>query len=336
MKTWELRGVGLDTLVLADRAAPEPGPGEVVVAVRAAGLNFRDLAIARGIYPPGRPLPLVLGSDLAGVVTVCGPGVHRFRPGDRVVATYVVDWAAGEPEAERMVRRLGGPLDGALAEQAVVPEHALVPLPAGVTFGDAATLPVAGVTAWRALFGSARLTPGQTVLLFGTGGVSIFGLQLARAAGARAVVVGGDPAKLERARTLGATAVADRRGGWESAVLEATGGLGADVALDVVGGATTARAAGVLRTGGLLVLVGFLESPQLALDVRALIGRSLRLEAVSTGNRDDLAALVRGVAHGALKPEVDRTFLFTEAPAALAHLASGRHVGKIVVDGVGG
>lgn len=332
MRAYELRGAGLEMLVCVERTAPMPGPGEVRVGVRAAGLNHRDVAIAQGTYPPGRELPLILGSDLAGVVEACGPGSVRFRRGDRVVASYPVDWVSGPPDASRMVRRLGGPLDGALAEVALVPEHALVPIPETVSFSDAATLPVAGVTAWRALFELGRLRPGCSVLLFGTGGVSIFALQLARVAGARAIVVGRSAAKLERARALGATVTIDAGAAWQERVLEATGGAGADVALDVLGGDVTGSIASVVRVGGVLVLVGFMESPRIALDVRNLIRRSLRIEAISAGSRQDLEALVEAVGSGAFRPEIDRVFPFRDAPAAMEHLLRGAHVGKVVVE----
>ncbi|HYG66488.1 MAG TPA: NAD(P)-dependent alcohol dehydrogenase, partial [Anaeromyxobacteraceae bacterium] len=260
MKAWELRRTGLDGLVLAERPALVPAGAEVVIGVRAVGLNYRDVAIARGEYPAGRALPLVPGSDVAGVVRAVGPAARGVRPGDRVVASYVVDWIAGPPEESRTARRLGGPLDGGLAEEVVVPDHAIVPLPDAVDFRAAATLPVAGVTAWRALFEVGRLRPGATVLVVGTGGVSTFALQLASAAGARVLVIGGTPAKLERAKALGASAVFSRAGDWDRQVLEATEGRGVDLAIDVAGGTTTARLATVARAGGAVVLIGFLES----------------------------------------------------------------------------
>jgi 2-desacetyl-2-hydroxyethyl bacteriochlorophyllide A dehydrogenase len=309
-----------------------PVGSDVVVDVAAASLNYRDLAIARGEYPAGRPFPLVPGSDLAGVVRAVGPAASGVAPGDRVVASYVVDWLSGPPGASVTARRLGGPLDGGLAEQVVLPAHALVRLPAGVSFNDAAALPVAGVTAWRLLVEVARLRPGETVLLLGTGGVSTFALQLAVAAGARAIVVGGSPAKLERARGLGASVTLARDGDWEQAVLEATAGRGADVAVDVAGGATTPRLVAATRVGGVVVLVGFLDSPVFTLDMRTLLRRSIRLEAVSVGSRDDLAALVRFVAGGRLRPVIDRVFPFDQAREALAYLAAGGHVGKVVVE----
>jgi NADPH:quinone reductase-like Zn-dependent oxidoreductase len=335
MRAVELRGVGLESLIVAERPAPVPGPGEVVVEVHAASLNYRDLAIARGEYPAGRPLPLVPGSDIAGTVRALGPGCARARLGARVVVSYVVDWESGEPEPSRMVRRLGGPLDGALAQLVVVPEHALVPIPDELGFAEAATLPVAGVTAWRGLFRVARVKPGDHVLVFGTGGVSIFAIQLASAAGARPiVVVGGDAAKLERVRGLGAWATMDRRTepAWEDRVLALTGGRGVDVAIDVVGGENTARVAVATRTGGTLLLVGFLGGHELQLDVRALLRRCLRLEALSAGSRDDLQDLSRAIAWSGFRPVIDRVFPLDGVREAFAHLAAGAHLGKVVVE----
>lgn len=335
MRAVELRGVGLESLAIAERPAPAPGPGEVVVEVHAASLNYRDLAIARGEYPAGRPLPLVPGSDVAGTVRAVGPGCARARLGERVVVSYSVDWVSGEPKPSRMVRRLGGPLDGGLAQLVLVPEHALVPLPEELGFAEAATLPVAGVTAWRGLFRRARVKPGDHVLIFGTGGVSIFAVQLASAAGARAIVVGGDAAKLERARGLGAWATVDRRAdpAWEDRVLALTGGRGVDVAIEVVGGENTARAAAAIRIGGTLLLVGFLGGPELRLDVRALLRRCLRLEALSGGgSRDDLEDLARAIAGSRIRPVIDRVFPLEGAREAFAYLAAGAHLGKVVVE----
>ncbi len=200
MKAVELRSrSGLDALVLAEREMPRPGPGELLLEVLAVSLNYRDLAIAEGRYG-NFPLPIVPLSDAACRVVARGPGAERFQVGDRVCPAYVVDWKSGPPSAQVVARRLGGPLDGVLAEHVVAREDAVVPIPSHLTPEEASTLPIAGVTAWQALFVQGRVTPGQFVLVQGTGGVSTFALQLASSAGARVIATSGSDEKCRRAR----------------------------------------------------------------------------------------------------------------------------------------
>jgi NADPH:quinone reductase-like Zn-dependent oxidoreductase len=333
MNVFELRRFSLDGLARAERPAPVPGPREALVRVRAASLNYRDLAIARGQYLPDLPLPFVLGSDAAGEVVAVGAEVTRVRPGDRVVASYVLDWTGGDPTEEAIARRLGGPAPGVLAELCALPEHALVRVPAEVSDEEAATLPIAGVTAWRALFAMARIKPGDVVVAQGVGGVSAFAIQLASAAGARVVVVGRSAEKLARARALGASATIDASAdpAWDERVRALTGGRGADVIVDVVGGEWLARSAAAIRVGGLVVIVGFAAGAAATIHLPSLMRRWARLQAVSVGSRADLEALAAALPALGVKPVIDRVFPFAETPAALAHLAAGGHVGKVVI-----
>lgn len=333
MKTYELsRGSGLESLVLTERPVPEPGPRELLVKLRAVSLNYRDLAILRGTYGD-YPRPLVPVSDGVGEVVAVGAEVRRFKVGERVIPAYVPDWVRGGPTEENSRRRLGGPLDGLLREYACIHEEAAVAAPAHLTDAEAATLPIAGVTAWHALFTAGRVGPGDTVVVQGTGGVSLFALQLARMAGARVLITSRSPAKLERAVALGAAAGihTGAEPEWDARVLALTEGRGADHVVDVVGGEGVGRSIGAARVGGTVTLVGFLDSAAVRFDLTRALRRVVRLQAVSVGSREELEALGRALAVQGVRPVVDRTFSFAEAHAAYAYLASGAQFGKVVI-----
>ena len=332
MKVFELTGQGLGSLSLAERPAPTPGPRELLVRVRAASLNYRDLAVAGHGYG-NFPRPLIPLSDGAGEVVALGPGSARFAVGDRVVLGYIPDWVAGPPTEAATRRRLGGPLDGTAAELIAISEEAAVAIPAHLSFGEAATLPIAGVTAWRALFEISRVQPGETVVIQGTGGVSLFALTLARLAGATPIVTSSSDAKLARATALGAAHGINYRTtpAWDAQVRALTGGRGADHVIDVAGGPSLDRSIGAVRLGGTVVLVGFVTGAATSLDLTAAIRRAVRLESLSGGSRHSLEALVAALAAHRARPVIDRVFAFDELPAALAHLASGGPFGKVVV-----
>jgi NADPH:quinone reductase-like Zn-dependent oxidoreductase len=333
MKTYELtHGSGWESLVLTERPRPEPGPGEVLLRLRAVSLNYRDVAILRGTYG-SFPRPLVPVSDGVGEVVAVGTGVQRFQVGDRVIPAYVPDWLQGPPTEEGTRRRLGGPLEGLLREYACIREEAAVAAPAHLTDAEAATLPIAGVTAWHALFTAGSVGPGQTVVVQGTGGVSLFALQLARMAGARVLVTSRSAAKLNRVVALGAEVGIDTREqpAWDARVLALTDGRGADHVVDVVGGESVERSISAARVGGTVSLVGFLESATARFDLTRALRRVVRLQAVSVGSRADLEALGRALAAQGLRPVVDRAFPFEEAPSAFKYLASGAHFGKVVL-----
>ncbi|MFO0547298.1 MAG: NAD(P)-dependent alcohol dehydrogenase [Polyangiaceae bacterium] len=334
MKTLLFRQrVALDDLAEVERPQPEPGPREVRVAVRAVSLNYRDVAIARGRYPAA-PAPLVPGSDAAGVIDALGPGLRRgFEVGERVALQYVPDWIDGPPRADSGARRLGGSVDGVLAEQLVVHEEALVRLPAHLSFCEASTMPIAGVTAWQALVEDGRVRAGDVVGVTGTGGVSLFALQVARIVGAEVVVIGRDPGRLARARALGARAV-PAEADWDRAVLELTGGRGVDAFLDVVGGDALSRAVAATRVGGVVSVVGFVGGASANVDLTTLIRRAITLRAASGGSRRSFEALVRALETTGTRPVVDRVFPFgaDALRGALAHLAEGHPFGKVVID----
>jgi NADPH:quinone reductase-like Zn-dependent oxidoreductase len=334
MRVWEIgERFGLESLRPGEREVPEPGPGQVVVRVRAAALNYRDLLTVEGRYNPKQPLPLVPLSDGAGEIEAVGPGVTRVGPGDRVASVFAPGWIAGRPTRERLRSTLGGPLDGLLAERVCLGAEGVVRFPAHLTFEEAACLPCAAVTAWNALALPDPLHAGESLLVLGTGGVSLFALQLARAMGARAIVTSSSDAKLERARGLGASDVVNYRTSpeWDRLVKELTGGSGVDRVVEVGGAGTLARSLRSVRVGGTVCLIGNLDGLDAQLNLAQVFMRAVRLQGVLVGSRESFEAMNRAIALHGLRPPIDRVFPFDEAPAAFARLKSGAHFGKLVV-----
>jgi NADPH:quinone reductase-like Zn-dependent oxidoreductase len=332
-KAWFVAGrFGLDALTLGERPTPVPGPHQVLVRVRAAALNYRDLRVVDGTYAPDQPLPLVPVSDGAGEVVALGAGVTRVQVGDRVAGAFAQRWIAGEPPSSLIGgSTLGAPRDGVLAEHVVLDEDGTVRIPDHLDWAEAATLPIAGVTAWNALAG---VVPGATVVVQGTGGVAVFAVQLAKAAGARVIVTSRSDDKLERVRALGADDLvnSERTPAWHQRVLALTGGAGADIVVEI-GGASLDRSVDALRAGGRIALIGLLGGATAALPVIPALVKRARIHGIQVGSRDDFEALNRAVAHHRLRPVIDRTVPFDQAPAAFRALAEARHVGKIVIAG---
>ncbi len=329
MKAFEVTAgaSSIEGLVATERAAPAPGPGEVLVRLHAASLNFRDLAIVRGKYIGGpvtdNTIPL---SDGAGVVEAVGDGVEGFAAGDRVSATF----SQGSPLAT-----LGSPLDGTLAEYGVYAASGLVRLPDTLSFEQAATLPCAGVTAFDALFAGKGVRPGDTVLTLGTGGVSIMALQLARAAGARVIVTSSSDEKLAAAERLGADVTINYRQHpqWSEQVLEATGGAGADHVVELGGVGTLPQSYLSVAEGGEIKLIGVMTLPDGDLSPYPLMFRGATLRGIFVGRntRADYAALLRAITANGIEPVIDKIFPFDEAVAAYEYLASAAHLGKVVI-----
>ena len=333
MKVVELRArTGIESLVACERPIPQPGPGEILVRIKAATLNYRDLAIARGSYG-SFALPIVPLSDACGEVSALGEGVARFAVGDAVCPLYVMDWMSGPPQADVVARRLGGPQDGVLAQYVCVPARSAVRAPRHMSALEAATLPIAGVTAWQALFVQGRVTPGDVVVVQGTGGVSMFALQLARAAGASVIATSASQDKAQRARALGAREVIDYRAhpDWQRRVMELTDGRGADHVIDVVGGANVARSIGAVRIGGTVSLIGFLDDTRGVIDLPEAFRRVVTLNCISVGSRAAFEALIAATEASELRPVVGRVFGFDEVHAAYEHLAAGAHFGKVAI-----
>lgn len=334
MKVYEVqRSFGLENLIPAERPRPVCGPGQVLVAMRAAAPNYRDLMMVEGQYNPRQPLPLIPFSDGAGEVVQLGEGVNRVRVGARVVPCFAQGWVAGAPSRENFRRTLGGPVDGALAEWMLVDQQDVVEFPDYLSFEEAATLPCAALTAWNALAEQGSVRAGDVVVCQGTGGVSIFGLQFAKILGAEVIITSSSDEKLEKARALGAAHGVNYRAQpeWGKAVREITQGRGADHILEVGGAGTMQQSLRAVRHGGEISVIGVLSGTTQDLNIIPILMHNVRVQGVFVGNREMLENMMHAMQVHALRPQVDRVFAFDEARAALEYLKAGKHFGKVVV-----
>ncbi len=329
MRAHFLTGGGIDGLLLREVDDPVPGPGEVLVRVEATSLNFRDLLLAERLRNDRIPL-----SDGAGVVAAVGPGVTSVAPGDRVAGTFFSHWVDGRAFAEMHDAALGGSVDGMAAELVVLPEHGVVPVPAGWSSAQAATLPCAALTAWNAMVEGQQLGAGQSVLLLGTGGVSVFGLQFAKMFGARAIITSSSDDKLELMRSMGADVTINYADtpDWEHAVLDATDGVGVDLVLEVGGAGTLGKSIACTRFDGQVALIGVLTGAAGQTNPFALVSRSVSMRGVYVGSRRMFVEMNAAITVNGLTPVIDATFPFDAAADAYRHLQSQRHVGKVVID----
>lgn len=334
MKAMRIRQpAGIDNLKLEQAEAPAPGPGEIKVRLRAASLNFRDGLVVNGFFPVADGLvPL---SDGAGEVLEVGAGVTEFQPGDAVVSTFHPKWLDGHMEKSQLDNAPGGPADGFACEEATRLATHFTRAPAGLSFAEAATLTCAGVTAWRAVVTDGKVKPGATVLIQGTGGVSLFALQFAKAAGATVIATSSSAAKLERLKALGADRVLNYRENekWGEEVLSLTGGLGVDHIVEVGGPTTIGQSFVAARTGAHIALIGAVGGFQIDTMPFAIVqAKRLCLQAVTVGSRRDQMDMVRAIdAHG-ITPVIDSTFPLDRLADAFRHLQSGGHFGKICVE----
>ncbi len=331
MRAIEVRGAfGRENLTLVERPEPVAGPGEVVVGLRAASLNYRDLMMIQGSYNPKQRLPLVPCSDGAGVVEAVGAGVRRFAVGDRVATTLNPRWIAGEPARELVRATLGGPLDGVLQERIAMSEEGLVRVPDHLSDEEAATLPCAALTAWSALDAGA-IGAGDTVLIQGTGGVAIFALQLARLRGARVLATTRRAERAERLLALGAEAVIDSRKepAWGAAVRTAAGDRGVDLVVEIGGAGTLEQSLRAVRIGGTVALIGILDGNAAALQLTSIFMQAVRVQGVLVGSRESFERMNRAIELHRLRPVVDRSYPWTDLAAALESMAAGDHFGKI-------
>lgn len=311
-----------------------PGPRDVLVRVAAASLNFRDLRVADGTFVPDLPLPAILASDAAGDVVAVGHEVTRFAVGDRVMTHFLPRWIDGPgdgPEGDYV--SLGGPLQGVLSQHLVLDEQTVVPTPSYLSDQEASTLPIAALTAWTSLVDHGAIAPGQTVLVEGTGGVSIFALQLASAFGARVIVTSSSDDKLARAKALGAWETINyvRHPDWAREARALTGGRGVDHIIEVVGGDNVRRAVDALARNGHIALVGLIESTTLTADIVRLLHERAWIRGVLVGSRKNFETMNRALETLRIRPVIDRVYPFAETPAAFAHLARGAF-GKVVID----
>jgi NADPH:quinone reductase-like Zn-dependent oxidoreductase len=326
-------GASRGTLTLVERSAPPLGAHDVRIRVRAVALNHRDLLVRRRAASGELARPTVPCSDGAGEVVEIGAAVTRFAPGARVAANFFPTWLDGPLSDAVHAAALGGAIDGMLATEVVLREEALVALPAHLTWEQGATLPCAAVTAWHALFEATTVRPGDIVLVQGTGGVSLFALQLATAAGANVIVTSGSAAKRERATALGASATIDytTTPAWGAEVQRLTDGRGADVVVEVGGAGTFDQSVAALRYGGTMSLVGLLTGRAGPVNTSAIFNRAIRIAGIYVGSRRMFESLNRALEARRIEPVIDATFAFEEAPHAYAHLESARHFGKVVI-----
>jgi NADPH:quinone reductase-like Zn-dependent oxidoreductase len=325
--------IGPRGLILNEhRREPEPGPGEILVKIKAASLNYRDLLVSQGMYPGQIRPPVIPLSDGAGEVVKIGADVGTVGIGARVMGTFYPDWISGPISEEGTALALGGSLDGVLAEYIVLPERAVIPVPPKLSFEEAATLPSAALTAWTALVDIAGIRAGYTVLVLGTGGVSLFALQFAKLHGAAVILTSSSSDKLKRAAEMGADHVLNYRETpeWDVEVLRLTGGRGVDVVIEVGGAGTLSRSLRGVRKGGTVVMIGRLAGSG-SIDPLPVMRRAIRLIGINVGSRQAFLEMNRAITTCDLHPVVGRIYPFEEAIPAYLRLAGGTQFGKIVI-----
>lgn len=334
MKAFEIREFGLDKLSLVERPVPEPKPGEILVKFHAASLNYRDLMVVSGTYNPRMKLPAVPFSDGAGEVAAVGEGVTKWNVGDRVMPIFAQRWFNGDSSEEKRRTSLGAGAqwDGVLREYGAFSEESVVAIPEHLSFEEASTLPCAALTAWNALTLSGKLKAGESVLTLGTGGVSLFAVQFAKMFGARVVSTSGSSEKIEKLKELGVNETVNyrEREDWDAAVLAIVGKPGVDHVVEVGGAGTLAKSINAVRIGGHVAMIGALTGAA-GFDPTTVFMKAIRLQGIFTGSRTLFEEMNRAVSVNKLKPVIDSVFEFDEVSAALKHMKSGSHFGKIVI-----
>jgi NADPH:quinone reductase-like Zn-dependent oxidoreductase len=334
MKSYEIQKFGgPEGLKLVDRPLPAPGDHDVVVKIKAASLNYRDLVVLRGQYDRNPVQGRVPLSDGAGEVVAVGPAVTKFKLGDRVAGCFFQGWSAGRFKAKMHRTALGGSSDGVLVEQAKFSEEGLVHLPENYSFEEGATLPCAAVTAWQSLIVRGQLVPGETVLLLGSGGVSIFALQIAKSAGAKVIITSSSDEKLERARKLGADAVINYQTtpDWGKAAANLAGNEGVDHVIEVGGAGTFLQSVRACRSGGKIGLIGILSGREAETEIFPIVTKCATIFGIYVGSREMFEGLNQALEQSRIRPVIDKVFPFESAPAAYEYMASGSHFGKVVI-----
>ena len=334
MRAWQIiSDGGVDALHLADVPSPEPGPGEVKVRVRASSINYRDLATIEDPVTRKLPYPTVPNSDAAGEIVAVGSGVAGVGVGDRVTSCFFADWEAGPCTAAAMASALGGARPGVLAEEVILPATGILPMPGHMSFAEAATLPCAALTAWHALTMPVPVVAGETVLLLGTGGVSVFAQQICAMMGVRTIVTSSSDAKLVRMRALGASETVNYRAtpDWEQAVLDLTGGAGVDRVVEVGGPGTLQRSIEAVRVGGTIALIGILTGAAGQIVPTGIMRKSLTMRGIYVGPRQMFVGMNRALSAHGVAPVIDKTVAFENAPEAYRAMRAAGHFGKIVI-----
>ena len=332
MQAWRISSFGIDNLELVTLPDPQPQRGKVLVRVHAVSWNYRDLMMTVGRYNPKMQLPRVPCSDGAGEVVAVGEGVTRVRNGDRVAGIFMQNWIDGEPDAGKIRGALGGDIDGMLAEMVILREDGVVRVPEHLSDAEASTLPCAAVTAWNAVTRAGRVKAGDTVLIQGTGGVSIFALQFAKAMGARVLGTSSSDEKLERAKKMGLDAGVNyrERPEWDQWVHEQTEGRGVDLVVEVGGAGTFSRSLRAVRIGGTVAQIGVLSQSHEGVEIPLLLHRQVHLRGIYVGSRTDFEKMNRAIAQQQIQPVVDEVFSFAEVRTALRRMEAGAHFGKLV------
>lgn len=327
MKAVSIQAFGLEGLKLVAQSEPKALLSkQVLVSVKAASLNYRDLMMAKGEYNPRQPLPLIPCSDGSGEVTAMGAEVTQFKTGDRVAGLVVQDWPCGSPSKNHFKSTLGGPLDGMLCQQRVFPESGLVKIPDYLTHEEASTLPCAAITAWRALFVDYHLKAGESVLLQGTGGVSLFALQFAKLAGAKVVIISSSDEKLARAKKMGADQLINYK-----KTPEWSAGLQVDLILELGGASTLPQSLKAIRHAGQINLIGRLGGGHGDIDLVSIFMRHLCLQGIFVGSKADFLSMNQALEQHRIKPVIDRVFKLEQVHEAFTYLESAQHMGKIVI-----
>ncbi len=332
MQVYQIEQFNLDSLKLTERPDPQPGAGEVLVAIKSVSLNYRDHLMLNGQYNPRQPLPLIPLSDGAGEVLEVGHGVEEYKIGDRVVACFLPGWESGPATQQELRNTLGGPLDGTLCEKRVFSQNGLLKIPTALSYQEAATLPCAALTAWSALSLNPPL-PGETVLTLGTGGVSIFALQFAQLMGARVIITSSSDAKLERAKEIGASAVINynQNREWWREVRRLTGKRGVDHVIEVGGSGTLEQSIRSLRPFGTISLIGVLGGGAGSVNLTPVLMQNIRIQGVLVGHRKNFQKMLQAIKQHNIHPLMDSTFAFKDAAKAFQHLAAGKHFGKVCI-----
>jgi NADPH:quinone reductase-like Zn-dependent oxidoreductase len=336
MKAWQLQAFGRENLSLNDVPQPTPGPGEALVRISSVALNYRDKLLYDGTYNPHLEFPITQVADAAGEVVAVGPNTTRVKPGDRVVTSYCTRWVDGPPTTKESFYTLGNTIPGALAEYLVLTQDALAVAPAYLTDDEAAALPCAGLTAWYSLVELGHLTPGQTVLVQGTGGVSLFGLQIAAALGANVIVTSSSDEKLARSKALIKSTNTIQtinyrtHPEWQDEALALTGKQGVDHILEVVGGPNLARSIKAIRPQGQITIIGIIEGFDATIPLFGIIQKQAIIRGVTVGPLRALERMLQRFDEIKLHPVIDHVYSFAEAPKAFDHLERGAF-GKIVI-----
>jgi NADPH:quinone reductase-like Zn-dependent oxidoreductase len=333
MRAWTLADFGFDNLDLREVDTPTPGPNDLLVQVSAVSLNYRDKALVEGDYSPEKmPKGLIVGADSAGVVTAVGSDVTKWEVGDRVTSHFYSTWADGPWDQVHTDAMIGGPIDGGLAEYVLLHEDRVVKSPEHLSDAEAATLPIAALTAWFSLVHHGGLEAGGSVLVQGTGGVSVFAIQIASALGARVIATSSSDEKLAVAKDLGATDLINYRTtpDWAAEVLRLTDGKGVDVVIDVAGGDGVNDSVRAAKAGGVVAVIGFLAGQTANLDLMTVLFRQTTVQGVAVGTLSAFEELVEFLEQHGISPVIDSTYRFEDAKAAYARLAEGP-LGKVVI-----